>query len=92
MLATDVIIKPLITEKATFHSSEHNRYSFQVDARANKHQIKQAIKELYKVRVLDVCTQIRKGRVRRNRFGYWRSRDMKRAIVRIHPEDRIELF
>ncbi len=92
MLATNVIIKPLITEKATFGSTELNRYSFQVDAKASKSQIKRAIEELYTVRVVGVATMNRKGQLRRNKFGFWKSKGMKRAIVKIHPEDRIELF
>ena len=92
MLATKVVLKPLITEKATYQSSELNRYVFQVARHATKTQIKQAVEELYKVRVLDVATQVRKGRLRRNRYGYRKTNDMKRAIVKIHPDDRIELF
>lgn len=92
MEATQVIIKPLITEKSTFQSSEQNRYGFHVDRRATKPEIKDAVEQLYKVRVLNVSTNIRKGQLRRNRFGFWRSKDMKRAIVKIHPDDRIELF
>ena len=92
MNATDVILKPLITEKATYQSGELNRYSFQVAKKATKHQIKKAVQELYNVRVLDVATQIRKGQKRRNRYGYWKTKDTKRAIVKIHADDRIELF
>jgi len=92
MEATQVIIKPLITEKCTFQSSEQNRYGFQVDRRATKPEIKDAVEELYNVRVLGVATDNRKGQMRRNRFGYWRSKGMKRAIVKVHPDDRIELF
>jgi large subunit ribosomal protein L23 len=92
MEATTIIRRPLITEKATFESSAHNRYAFEVDRRANKHQIRSAVQELYGVRVLNVATQNRKGQLRRNRYGYWQSKAMKRAIVKIHPDDRIELF
>ena len=92
MLATQVIIKPLVTEKATFQSGELNRYAFQVDRRANKTQIKRAIEELYNVRVQGVSTANRRGQTRRNKFGYWNTPTIKRAIVKIHPEDRIELF
>jgi len=92
MEATTVIRKPLITEKATFASDQHNRYTFQVDRRADKGQIKRAIEELYSVRVLSVATQNRKGQARRSRFGYWFTADVKRAIVKVHPDDRIELF
>ena len=92
MIATEVIVKPLITEKATFGSTEFNRYAFEVNRRATKDQIKRAVEELYTVRVTGVATMNRKGQQRRNRFGYWKSREMKRAIVKVHPDDRIELF
>jgi len=92
MLATNIIINPVITEKATFHSTENSRYTFLVDRRATKPQIRRAVTELYNVRVLDVATCNRKGQMRRNRFGFWKTKDTKRAIVKIHPDDRIELF
>ncbi len=92
MLSTTIIQKPLITEKATFTSSEFNRFAFKVDKRATKPEIKRAIEELYNVRVLRVATQFRKGKVRRTRFGYREEPTFKRAIVKVHPEDRIELF
>ena len=92
MEPTHVILKPLITEKATQDMSEHHRYTFQVARSATKDQIKRAIESLYEVRVVDVSTQNRKGRMRRNRFGYWKTRAVKRAVVRIHDDDRIELF
>jgi len=91
MIATTVVRRPLITEKATF-ASEHNRYTFEVDRRASKPQIKQAVQELYEVRVLSVATQVRKGARKRTRFGYVDMPAVKRAIVKIHPEDKIELF
>ncbi len=92
MEATTIIRRPLITEKSTFQSSEFNRYAFEIDRRASKIQVKRAVEELYDVRVVSVATQHRKGQMRRNRFGYFKSKGMKRAIVKIHPEDRIELF
>jgi len=92
MEATTVIRRPLVTEKSTYESSEHNRYAFEVDRRATKPQIKEAIEALYQVRVASVATQHRKGRQRRNRFGYWQSKSIKRAIVKLHPDDRIDLF
>ena len=92
MEATTVLRRPLITEKATYDTGEHNRYAFEVDRKATKPQIKRAVEELYEVRVLAVSTQNRKGQLRRNKYGYWQSSGMKRAIVRIHPDDRIDLF
>jgi len=92
MESTTIIRKPLVTEKSTFASSELNRYSFEVDSRATKPQIRRAVEDLYGVRVLSVATQNRKGQLRRNKFGQWRAKKMKQAIVKIHAEDKIELF
>ncbi len=92
MEKTDVIVKPLVTEKTTFYANEYNRIAFEVDGRATKPIIKKAVEELYKVRVLGVATKVRKGQLQRNRFGYWKSRDVKQAVVKVHPEDKIELF
>ncbi len=89
-----VIIRPLVTEKGTHQSSHdrHNAYTFQVNLWATKDQIKAAIQELFEVRVLKVRTQIRHGKKRRYRFRYGRLSHWKKAIVKLHPEDRIELF
>lgn len=92
MEATQVIHRPMVTEKSTYESDEFNRVTFQVNKRASKPQIRRAIEELYNVRVIGVATQNRKGRMRRNRFGYWQSPAWKKAVVQVHPEDRIELF
>ena len=92
MEATTIIKKPLFTEKTTFSAGVANRFAFEVDRRANKRQIKQAVEELSGVRVLSVATQIRKGSMRRNRAGWFRVGNEKRAVVKLHAEDRIELF
>ncbi len=92
MLSTDVIRKPLITEKTTWASSAHNRYAFEIHSNAEKPDVRRAIQDLYGVRVLNVAIQNRKGQMRRNRNGTWKTRDIKRAIVKVHAEDRIELF
>jgi large subunit ribosomal protein L23 len=91
MNPTDVIVRPIITEKSTV-GMEDNRYTFQVDRRADKQQIRDAVQTLYGVRVLKVHTQNRRGQMRRNRFGHWKANAMKRAVVKIHPEDKIDLF
>lgn len=92
MESIHVLKKPLMTEKHTFHSGEANRYGFLVARGARKDEIKRAVEELYKVRVVGVSTQIRKGGVRRNKFGFFAAKPEKHAVVRIHPEDKIELF
>ena len=92
MEPTTVIKKPLITEKSTWEGESRNRYSFEVDMNARKEHIKQAVEALYKVRVVKVATQVRKGKYFRTRFGPARTADWKRATVQLHEDDRIELF
>lgn len=87
-----VIKKPLLTEKTTFAANEHNRHAFLVDMTATKDDIKAAIEELYGVRVLRVATQIHQKRDRRTKFGMVEGKRSKKAVVRVHPEDRIELL
>jgi large subunit ribosomal protein L23 len=92
--AHQIILRPLITEKGTHQSTHahHNAYSFQVNQWANKHQIKAAVEELFNVRVEKVRTQNRLGKKRRYRFRFGRLSNWKKAIVKLHPEDRIEFF
>lgn len=89
-----VILAPLITEKGTHQSTHihHNAYAFQVNLWANKVQIKQAVQELFNVRVEAVRTQLRLGKKRKYRFREGRLSNWKKAIVKLHPEDRIEFF
>jgi large subunit ribosomal protein L23 len=89
-----VILWPLITEKGTHQSTHehHNAYAFQVNLWANKIQIKHAVEDLFNVRVLAVRTQTRQGKKRRYRFRFGRLSNWKKAIVKLHPEDKIEFF
>jgi large subunit ribosomal protein L23 len=89
-----VILRPLITEKGTHQSTHehHNAYSFQVNLWATKTQIKAAVQELFNVRVEKVRTQMRLGKWRRYRFRFGRLSNWKKAIVKLHPEDKIEFF
>ncbi len=92
MHATQVILKPLITEKSTWEAGARNRYAFAVHAEADKLMIRAAIEELYQVRVVGVSTQNRVGKYRRTRWGTFRTTRPKKAIVQLHPDDRIDLF
>ena len=89
---TNVIIKPLITEKSTHLQTVANTYAFQVNPSANKHQIKQAVEQLYSVKVADVRTMNRKGKPRRSRFRGGATNAWKKAIVTLDPEHRINFF
>jgi large subunit ribosomal protein L23 len=92
MLPTQVIRRPLITEKSTYASGETNRYAFEVDRRADKTAIRRAVEALYGVKVTAVTVQNRIGKLRRYRYGYVQSPPTKRAVVRVSAGDRIELF
>jgi large subunit ribosomal protein L23 len=87
-----VIKKPIVTEKSTFAMNERKQYSFLVDPRATKEDIKNAVQQMYKVRVLGVTTQNRKGKERRLRYGAITEPVTKKATVRLHEDDVIELF
>ncbi len=90
--ASQIVKRPLITEKSTWEGQDRNRYSFEVDMNATKPQIRAAVAELYKVRVVAVSTQVRKGKTRRTRFGISNTGNWKKATVQLHPEDKIDLF
>jgi large subunit ribosomal protein L23 len=89
---TNVIIKPLVTEKTTHQQSSRNVYTFMVHGNANKPQIKQAVEKIYNVKVRDVRTLVRKGKPRRTRVKMATTSDWKRAIVVLDENSRIELF
>ena len=92
MSYADIIIKPLITEKSTHQANTRNTYAFHVPPKADKIAIKQAIEKLYNVKVADVRTLTRKGKARRTKVGYTTASDVKRAIVKLAGESKIELF
>ncbi|MSR34569.1 MAG: 50S ribosomal protein L23 [Phycisphaerales bacterium] len=92
MESTVVIRRPIVTEKASFATSKSNQYTFEVDGKATKEDIKKAVKKLYNVRVLSVNTSIRKARDRAMKFGLVTGKLTKRAMVKIHADDKIELF
>ncbi len=87
-----IVIRPLITEKATHLSERHNAYTFEVNPLATKTEIKRAIEALFNVKVLDVRTQNRRGKARRYRLKVGRMRNWKKAIVSLHEEHRIDFY
>jgi large subunit ribosomal protein L23 len=87
-----IIKRPLLSEKSTYHMNENKLYSFEVDPRATKDEIKNAIQSIYKVRVESINTQVRKHKARRLKYGVVQPANSKKATVRLHPEDSIELF
>jgi large subunit ribosomal protein L23 len=87
-----VIRRPLVTEKGTWLSEQQNAYSFEVHPLATKTDIRDAVQKMWSVRVLEVRTQSRLGKPRRHKMQAGRTRNWKKAIVKLHPEDRIAFF
>ena len=87
-----VILRPLVTEKGTHQSTRYNAYTFQVNTIATKTQIKEAVEELFHVKVEGVRTQIREGKKRRFRQSMGQLPTWKKAIVTLSSEDKIEFF
>jgi large subunit ribosomal protein L23 len=87
----DIIIRPVVSEKS-YADLERNAYTFLVAGEANKTEIKEAIQQIWNVRVLGVNTMNRKGKVKRTRLSTGRRPDQKRAIVTLAPDDKIEIF
>ncbi len=92
MQATDVIRTALITEKGTLLQQEGSQYVFAVNPKANKFQIRKAVEELFKVKVVDVRTANYLGQVRRVGRTVGRRASWKKAYVTLAPGHKIELF
>ncbi len=89
----DVIKRPVITEKSSIMAGELNQYVFEVDLKANKIQIKEAVEKIYNVEVLKVATIILPmTRGRRGRKVYARSAEWKKAIVTRPAGQTIQAF
>ena len=86
-----VIVKPVISEKS-YELLSANKYTFRVHPRAHKTQVRQAVEEIFGVRVRDVRTMSVKSKPKRRGWTSGRTREWKKAIVQLHPEDQIELF
>ena len=87
-----VVLRPLITEKATHLSERHNAYTFEVNPLSSKTEIKEAVEILFNVKVADVRTQNRRGKARRYRLKLGRMRNWKKAIVALHDDYRIDFY
>jgi len=88
----DIIVRPLVTEKGTFQAGAYNAYPFEVDTRANKTQIKQAVERIYEVKVKSVRTSRQKGKPRRTGRVMSNTRDWKKAVVVLQDDYHIDLF
>ena len=86
----DVILSPVITEKATM-ASERNQVMFRVAPHATKPQIKEAVEKLFDVKVKSVNTLVRKGKTKTFRGSFGSQSDVKRAVVTLEEGHRIDV-
>lgn len=85
-----IIRRPLVTEKGTHITEEANAYVFEVAPGANKVEIRKAVEKLFQVNVVGVNTALRKGKVKGLGWRTWKRPDVKRALVKLKPGQKID--
>jgi large subunit ribosomal protein L23 len=88
----NVLMKPLLTEKTSKETEAYNRYSFVVNTKANKNQIKSAVEKFFDVKVVSVRTSVLPGKTKRAGRGYKKSASVKKAYVQLQDGQKIEFF
>jgi len=86
----DILLAPVVSEKS-YGLMDEGKYTFLVDPRANKTEIKIAVEKIFDVKVASVNTINRQGKTRRTRFGMGKRKDTKRAIVTL-TDGTIDIF
>lgn len=87
-----IVLRPLVTEKGTHQSTRYNSYTFEVHPLADKLQIRDAIEQLFKVRVVGVRTMNCLGKHKRFKGLEGKLSNWKKAIVKLHTEDKIDFI
>ena len=88
----DIIKRPLDTEKLDRMRDKENKFAFEIDMKASKTEVKQAIEGLFKVKVVDIKTAIVRGKFRRIGRSEGKRPNWKKAIVTLKEGDAISLF
>ena len=88
----DVILEPVVSEKSYDLIEDTNTYTFLVDRRCNKTEIKQAVEAIFSVKVVGVNTINRKGKVKRTGWKLGKRADSKRALVTLAAGNEIDIF
>jgi len=96
MNPADILVRPIITEKVNGQMEKSGRYTFEVDKRANKLEVKKAVEEFYNVKVADVNTNVvpgkSKSRFTKSGFLKGQKSSYKKATVTLVEGDNIDLF
>ena len=88
----DIIFEPVVSEKSYDLVADHNTYTFVVDRRSNKTEIKQAIEKIFNVKVTSVNTMNRQGKRKRTGWTVGKRKDTKRALVTLAAGQTIDVF
>jgi len=88
----NVIIRPLVTEQGMHFANVKGAYSFEVNKKANKTQIRNAVEKKYSVKVSKVRTANRVGKYRRRGRNFGVTASWKKAVVFLEPDYHIDLF
>ena len=91
MMMEDILIEPVLSEKATL-LREEGKYVFKVHPDANKYEIKEAVRRLFNVKVIDCTVMNVGGKLKRVRTRPGRTSSWKKAIVRLAPGESIKVF
>jgi large subunit ribosomal protein L23 len=92
MNAYSVIKRPIVTEKTSIQKEKDNQVTFEVDANANRVQIRKAVEEIFKVQVAGVRTAHVRGKFKQRGRIIGKRRDWKKAVVTLLPGQRIDFF
>jgi large subunit ribosomal protein L23 len=87
-----VLKAPLVTEKLDAMREEQSTYAFEIDRRATKVDVREAVEKLFKVRVLEVRTAIMRGKKKRLGVRIGRQSNWKRALVKLEPGQKLDIF
>jgi large subunit ribosomal protein L23 len=88
----NIIIRPLLTEKASMLQEAQNTYAFEVGTDASKIEIKQTIQELFGVQVTKVCTQVVRGKNKRFGRYYGKRSNWKKALVTVAEGETLDFY
>ncbi len=88
----NIIVRPLVTEQGIHFANVRGAYSFEVNKKANKSQIREAVEKIYNVKVKKVRTANRPGKLRRKGRNMGLTPSWKKAVVYLEPEFHIDLF
>ena len=92
MTPHEILRKPVITEKSTIQKEANNQFTFDVDRRANKVEIRRAVEQVFNARVVNVRTIRMNGKVKRFGRTLGKRRNWKKAIVTLAQGEHVEFF